>query len=122
MDRETTGPQEAGPQDDVVTARETVVSYVVRPEALGIRAPADVPEGCYVARFDEGSVGNPSFALLPYTDGAPALMVTVAGDHGVDERSPRYVRVATRVGEVDYELHLPVNATGWASPPPDGPA
>ncbi|MCL1869785.1 MAG: hypothetical protein FWF90_05160 [Promicromonosporaceae bacterium] len=97
--------------------RETVVSYVVRPESLQTRPATDVPAGCYVARFDGGSVGNPAFAVLPYADGEPATVVTVASEGEATDRAPRYVRVAARAGAADYELHVPATFGGWVPSP-----
>lgn len=112
MDAEAT----VQPVSDLVVVHETVTSYVLRPSALLARAPQPVPEGAYVARFDSGGDGNPSFALLPYTDGEPAATITLADPGEATERSPRYVRMATRPGAADYQLHMPATFPGWTPP------
>jgi len=103
------------PISELRVVQETVSAYIVSSGALVTRPPQSVPAGDYVARLDSGGVGNPSFAVLPYTDGAPAETIILSGARQVTARSSRYVRVTTRRGAVDYRLHMPATFTGWAS-------
>ncbi len=103
------------PVGDPRVVRETVSSYVVASGALVTRPPQSVPAGDYVARLESGGVGSPSFAVLPYTNDAPAETIILSGTREVTARSPRYVRVATRREAVEYRLHMPATFTGWAS-------
>ncbi|WP_425953869.1 hypothetical protein [Xylanimonas sp. McL0601] len=110
------------PVADLVVIQETVTSYVIRPEALASIRPTTVPTGTYVARFDSGGVGDPTFAVLPYTDGRSAQTITLAEAGEVTDRSPRYMRAADRADAVDYRLRMPVSFPGWAPPSPEVPA
>jgi hypothetical protein len=113
---------EPEPVNDLVVLRETVVSYILPPDMLRTTAPMTPAAGSYVARFDSGGVGEPAFAVLPYTDGMSAQFITLAEGGEVTERSPRFRRTAERSGEVDYQLHMAANFSGWTPPSTEAPA
>ena len=104
------------PVGEPVVVRETVTSYILRPEDLVPRPPREVPDGAYVARLDSGGDGSPSYALLPYADGEPAATITLSESGSPTPRSPRYVRIASRPGAVDYRLHMAATFPGWTPP------
>ena len=115
------GPAMIQPVSHVIVVQELVTSYIIRPEALVSFRPEAAPVGTYIARFDNGSVGDPAFAVLPYMDGRSAQSITLAEDGNVTNRSPRYLRTADRGDAVDYRLHMPVGFRGWTPPPAGGP-
>ncbi len=106
---------ETGSKIGVTDLHESVGSYAVRAQAMLPSAPTAVPAGTYVAHLSNGGVGSPSFAVLPYLDGAPAEFIVIADPRDVSARSPRYVRVASSANTVDYQLSMPPTFRPWVS-------